>query len=66
MTYQQHGAFSCDECPESIETGEEDFNEARAAMIKAGWRAFMGPDKKMAHACPVCVGEFARRSRPSQ
>lgn len=63
MTYQQNGAFSCDECPESIETGEEDFRAAWAIAFSSGWRAFTGPDKKVAHACPVCVAEWAKSQR---
>lgn len=63
MTYQQNGVFSCDECPETIETGEDDFNEAKAAIARAGWRTFMGPDKQWANACPVCVAEFAKRKK---
>jgi len=62
MTYQQHGAFSCDECPESIETDEEDFAAAKAAIEKAGWRTFKGPGGEWAQACPVCVAEFAKRA----
>lgn len=64
MTYQQNGAFSCDECPESIETGEDDFNEAKALITAAGWRTFKGPDGEWAQACPVCVAEFAAKHRP--
>lgn len=63
MTYQQDGVFSCDECPETIDTDEADFNEAKAAIERAGWRTFKGPDKQWANACPVCVAEFAKRKR---
>jgi hypothetical protein len=61
MTYQQHGVFSCDECPESIDTGEENFAAAKAAILAAGWRTFKGPDGEWAQACPVCVAEFAKK-----
>lgn len=60
MTYQQNGVFSCDECPETIETDEEDFAAAKAKIEAAGWRTFRGPDKQWAQACPVCVAEFAK------
>lgn len=63
MTYQQNGIFSCDECPESIETEESDFNEAKRIITAAGWRTFKGPDGLWANACPVCVAEFAASKR---
>lgn len=63
MTYQQNGVFSCDECPETIETDEEDFAAAKAKIEAAGWRTFKGPDKQWAQACPVCVAEFAKGNR---
>ena len=60
MTYQQNGVFSCDECPESIEVEGDEFAEKWQQAYAAGWRAFTGPDKKIAHACPVCVAEWAK------
>lgn len=60
MTYQKNGVFSCDECPESIETDESEFRNAWNKAYAAGWRSFLGPDKLTAHACPVCVAEFAK------
>jgi hypothetical protein len=63
MTYQQNGVFSCDECPETIETGERDFIAAKENATKNGWRTFKGPDDKWANACPVCVAEFAKSKR---
>lgn len=32
-------AFSCDGCPEAIETETSDFNEARQEFRQAGWHS---------------------------
>lgn len=62
MTYHRGDGISCDECPESFETSA-DFNEAKAEARAAGWRTFMGPDKKFADACPVCVAAWAEKQQ---
>lgn len=57
------GVFHCDECPEHIETEADNFNEALAIAKAAGWRTFIGPDKKWAHTCPSCVEKFTKEKR---
>lgn len=52
---------SCDECPESFDTEEDNFAAAKVVMAEKGWRTFIGPDKQWANACPACVQEFAAR-----
>lgn len=56
---------TCDTCPEHIETECDDFNEAKAAAKKAGWRTYIGPDKEWADSCPPCVEDFAKSKRGS-
>lgn len=66
MTYASPNVIHCDTCPENIEVDDAtDFNETLAAAKSKGWRSYQGPDKQWAHACPVCVADFAaERSRP--
>jgi len=54
---------SCDECPESFDTEQDNFAAARVTVAEKGWRTFRGPDKEWANACPACVQAFAQRSR---
>lgn len=66
MTLKKDGrtfVASCDECPESLDTDEDNFAAARVTIAEKGWRTFMGPDKQFANACPACVKAFARRAR---
>ena len=63
MTYNGGGVFHCDECPEHIETDENEFAAARLVLQSKGWRSFIGPDKQWAHACPACVSKFAEARR---
>lgn len=63
MTYVGEGLFHCDECPEHIETNESDFTAALERAKRHGWRGFVGPDKKYAHACPVCVADWKEKRR---
>ena len=48
------GVFACDECPESIDTGEDNFKDAMVEAHLRKWVSFKGPDGKWAHACPAC------------
>lgn len=66
MTIKKDGSayvIHCDECPEDIETGESDFNEAREMAARAGWRTYKGPDDKWANSCPACVETFKHSKR---
>jgi hypothetical protein len=56
-------AFSCDECPESIDVETSDFSAGLEIAKAAGWRRYKGPDNEWADACPVCVAKFAKRKR---
>jgi hypothetical protein len=53
----------CDECPESLDTDEDNFAAARVVIAEKGWRTFKGPDKEWANACPACVAVFAAGGR---
>ncbi len=46
--------FNCDKCPEIVETGEEDFQEAFAGAKSEGWRA-VKIGNEWEHRCPTCV-----------
>lgn len=48
------GCFHCDECPEVIETEQDNFKDAIVVAHRAKWVSFKGPDGKWAHACPSC------------
>lgn len=58
MTYSEPGIFSCDECPEGVDTRKPEFREAFIEAKRLGWRSFRGPDNEWAHACPDCVSEY--------
>jgi hypothetical protein len=49
-------AFSCDECPESIETNEQDFADAWNYARSLGWRAQRNARGHFEHECPSCAG----------
>lgn len=53
-----HQVINCDTCAEVLETKRSDFLEAKIFAKKFGWRTYMGPDKKFAHACPPCTANF--------
>lgn len=45
--------FTCDACPEELDTGERDFAGANAERKRAGWSAEkVGED--WLHLCPDC------------
>jgi hypothetical protein len=48
-------AFSCDECPETIETNERDFGDAWSYAQAAGWRAHRNADGEWEHQCQNCA-----------
>jgi len=51
-------AYSCDECPETVETGEEgDAREAWAEARGQGWVAFKDSKGNWVHHCPSCAEE---------
>jgi hypothetical protein len=41
----------CDECPEELETGETDFNDARLKALDEGWRSVF-VNYEWRHYCP--------------
>jgi len=53
--------FECDACGEVLETGESDFEEARAVFKAAEWKAVMGQGRKpeWEHYCAECKGASA-------
>jgi hypothetical protein len=53
----------CDTCPEHIETDHIDFRKALEYANEMGWRAYKGPDKLWAHACPSCTEIYAKEQR---
>lgn len=58
------GVFFCDECSEHIECdGRTDFKGSFIYAKEKGWRSYIGPDKKFAHACASCVEDFAKSKR---
>ena len=64
MTFHQRdGAIQCDTCPETIETEDREFAEAKDFAFGKGWRRYKGPDDKWADSCPVCVVDFAKSKR---
>jgi predicted RNA-binding Zn-ribbon protein involved in translation (DUF1610 family) len=48
-------AFSCDECPETIETDERDFSDAWLRAQALGWRAHRNSEGQFEHQCPNCA-----------
>lgn len=57
MTITRDGGeivFNCDSCPEFVETGEEDFQEAFALAKRDGWRA-RKEGAEWVHDCPSCA-----------
>lgn len=55
MIDRQHGqiVFECDGCDETIETGEDEWNEAMAQFRSERWRAEKVGDE-WTHLCPRC------------
>jgi hypothetical protein len=54
---------TCDTCPEHFDTECDNFDEAKAAAKKAGWRTYLGPGDLWANSCPPCVDDFAKSKR---
>lgn len=56
MVRRQEGSiwFLCDRCADSIDTEEDDFQEAVAVMRGAGWSAKPLRDGDWLHTCPSC------------
>jgi predicted RNA-binding Zn-ribbon protein involved in translation (DUF1610 family) len=48
-------AFSCDECPETIDTNEHDFTAAWDHARALGWRAQRNVEGQFEHECPNCA-----------
>lgn len=49
-----------DACDEAVETGTNDFRQAKALLDCEDWRTFnKGPDR-WGHRCPVCTRAWAR------
>lgn len=55
MIDRQHGeiVFECDGCPETIETGESEWNDAMALFRRERWRAEK-VGEEWTHLCPDC------------
>lgn len=55
---RQHGEviFICDECDDTCETGERDFETALAIAKSEGWLTMREGDD-WTHICPTCVGD---------
>jgi hypothetical protein len=53
-------AFSCDDCPETLETDDEDFGCAWASARSLGWHARKNQQGKWEHECPDCAAEADR------
>lgn len=45
--------FTCDACPDALETDTRNFNEAREALRDAGWRTIPN-GSEWEHFCPAC------------
>jgi hypothetical protein len=54
------GMFQCDECPDYLDTDEEDFRTALAVAKRKGWRTHQIKGEWL-HSCPSCVRRFASR-----
>jgi hypothetical protein len=48
--------FECDACDATLETGEEEWGDAKADFDRAGWRAEK-VGKDWTHLCPKCRGQ---------
>lgn len=46
-------SFTCDSCPEFIETEQRDFTDALGEAKAAGWIAY-NVSGEWCHACPDC------------
>jgi hypothetical protein len=58
------GLFHCDTCPEHIECSDcTDFESSRIFAKEKGWRMYIGPDKKWAASCPVCVADWSAEQK---
>ena len=53
-------SFVCDECPEHLDTEQDDFGRAWAFAKSQGWRSFQVAGQ-WCHGCPSCVEDFAQR-----
>jgi len=57
MLDRQHNqiVFECDECGETLETGESDFSDALSAFRDDGWRSRL-VEGSWVHLCGDCLG----------
>lgn len=55
MIDRQHGeiVYECDGCPETLETGESEWADAKALFDRRGWRAEK-VGSEWTHLCPRC------------
>lgn len=63
MTFHPPATFSCDTCPEVLDTEVTDSRDAFKEMKRAGWRSYKGPDDEWAHACPLCTKQWAKEQK---
>lgn len=63
MIDRQHGEiiFSCDDCDDTMETGEDDFHVALAIVKREGWTVRQVSGEWL-HRCPSCVRTELRRA----
>jgi len=56
MIDRQHGqvVFECDDCGQTLETGESDFGDAMNAYKDEGWRSKKERTGWL-HLCPDCI-----------
>lgn len=46
--------FSCDSCPDAIETGTSNFEAARNVLYRQGWKAYKSGET-WRHRCDTCL-----------
>ena len=49
--------FSCDGCSSAEEFDKLDFEQAKATILKHGWKIVKSPIGEWKHFCEVCVEE---------
>lgn len=52
--------FSCDSCPEAVDTGTSSFEAARNFLYRAGWKTYKAGDV-WRHRCDNCLEKPRKR-----
>jgi len=47
-------SFECDSCDEVLDTGETNFDQARASLREENWKVKKEIDGEWYHLCPEC------------